>query len=132
MPPPYRSTPQIADNHFRGDGAYRGLAMSRKITRRKMLGGTAAALAGISIVPRHVLGLGQVPPSQIIRVAGIGVGGQGAEDLKQIAQEKDVQIVALCDVDERQAKPSYEKFPDAARYKDFRKMIDEHQKDFDA
>jgi len=106
--------------------------MKRTISRRKLLGGAAAAWASAMVVPRHVLGLGQAPPSQIIRVAGIGVGGQGAEDLKAISQENDVQIVALCDVDERQAKPSFERFPDAAHYKDFRKMIDEHQKDFDA
>src|SRR5689334_7950283 len=106
--------------------------MSNKITRRKMIGGTAAALAGISIVPRHVLGLGQVPPSQMIRVAGIGVGGQGAGDLAELSKENDVKIVALCDVDDRSAKATYEKFPEAARFRDFRKMIDEHQKDFDA
>ncbi|HEV8292444.1 MAG TPA: Gfo/Idh/MocA family oxidoreductase, partial [Tepidisphaeraceae bacterium] len=35
-------------------------------------------------------------------------------------------------VDERRAKESFEKFPEAARFKDFRKMIDDHQKDFDA
>jgi predicted dehydrogenase len=97
-----------------------------------MLGGTAAALAGISIVPRHVLGLGQAPPSEIIRVAGIGVGGQGAGDLAAVAGEKDVKIVALCDVDERRGEESFKKFPDAKRYKDFRKLIDDHQKDFDA
>src|SRR4029079_1949469 len=89
----------------------------------------AAAWASVMVVPRHVLGLGQTPPSEIIRVAGIGVGGQGAGKLAEVSKEQDVQIVALCDVDERQAKPSYEKFPNAARYKDFRKMIDDHQKD---
>ena len=102
--------------------------MSRTITRRKMLGGTAAALAGISVVPRHVLGLGQVPPSEIIRVAGIGVGGQGAGDLNAVAGEKDVKIVALCDVDDRKGKESFDKFPEAARFKDFRKMMEEWKK----
>jgi predicted dehydrogenase len=106
--------------------------MSRKISRRQMIGSAAAAWASVMAVPRHVLGLGQTPPSEIIRVAGIGVGGQGASDLNELAKEKDVQIVALCDVDDRSAKGSFEKFPEAARYKDFRKMIDEHQKDFDA
>src|SRR5688572_4312054 len=106
--------------------------MSRKISRRRMLQGAAAAWASVMVVPRHVLGMGQIPPSEIIRVAGIGVGGQGAGDLAAVAQEKDVQIVALCDVDERRARESFEKWPDADRYKDFRKMIDDHQKDFDA
>src|SRR5882672_569442 len=108
------------------------LDMSRKISRRQMIGGAAAAWASVMVVPRHVLGLGQVPPSEIIRVAGIGVGGQGAGDINAVAQEKDVRIVALCDVDEWRGKESFEKYPEAARYKDFRKMIDDHQKDFDA
>src|SRR6266850_5711533 len=115
-----------------GDGAYRGVLMSRKITRRQMVGSAAAAWASVMVVPRHVLGLGQVPPSEIIRVAGIGVGGQGARDLNAVAQEKDVRIVALCDVDERRGKESFEKFPEAKQFKDFRKMIDDHQKEFDA
>src|ERR1051325_2599871 len=106
--------------------------MKRTISRRKLLGGAAAAWASVMVVPRHVLGLGQVPPSEIIRVAGIGGGGQGGGDRNEIAKEKDVRIVALCDVDDRSAKGSVEKFPEAARHKDFRKLIDDHQKDFDA
>src|SRR5438128_734057 len=78
--------------------------MSRTISRRKMLGGAAAAWASIMVVPRHVLGLGQTPPSEIIRVAGIGVGGQGAGDMNEVAKEKEVRIVALCDEDERKAR----------------------------
>ena len=49
------------------------------MTRREFVGGTAAALAGISIVPRHVLGgADQRPPSEKLNIAAIGAGGQGA------------------------------------------------------
>src|SRR5687767_6500131 len=106
--------------------------MHRKISRREMIGGAAAAWASVMVVPRHVLGLGQVPPSEIIRVAGIGVGGQGAANLAAMAGEKGVKIVALCDVDEKRAEESYMKFPEAERYGDYRKMIEERQNDFDA
>jgi len=85
----------------------------------KMRRGAAAAWAIVMVVPRHVLGLGQVPPSEIIRVAGIGVGGQGAGDLAAVAGERDVRIVALCDVDERRGKESFEKFPEAKQFKRF-------------
>ena len=48
------------------------------ITRRKLLGSAATALAGISIVPRHVLGgPGFVPPSEKVNIALVGAGGRG-------------------------------------------------------
>jgi len=106
--------------------------MHRKITRRQMLGGAAAAWAGIMVVPRHVLGMGQVPPSGMIRIAAIGVGGQGKSNLDALSQHSDVQIVALCDVDEKRGEESFKKWPDAKQFKDYRKMIDDHHKEFDA
>ena len=51
------------------------------MNRRRFLGG-AAGVAAFTIVPRHVLGgPGQVPPSEKLNIAGIGVGGQGAGDI---------------------------------------------------
>ena len=81
------------------------------------------------IVPAHVLaGRGYTAPSDKLNIAGIGVGGQGGADLRQLASEN---IVALCDVDWKQAADSFEKFPKAVKYKDFRVMLDK-QKDIDA
>ncbi len=93
------------------------------MTRREFVGGTAAALAGISIVPRHVLGgADQKPPSEKLNIAAIGVGGQGASDVGGLAGEN---IVALCDADLRPSKETFQKFPQAKQYRDFRKMFDE-------
>ncbi len=48
------------------------------VTRRKFLAGTASAIAGISLVPRHVLGGTKfVAPNEKINLAIIGCGGQG-------------------------------------------------------
>ncbi len=70
------------------------------MNRRQFLGGAAAA-AAFTIVPRHVLGgAGQAAPSEKLNIAGIGVGGQGAGDIANVSSEN---IVALCDVDRRQA-----------------------------
>ncbi len=106
--------------------------VSSKISRRQfahLLG--AASL--FTIVPRHVLGgSGLVAPNDRIRLAGIGVGGQGASDLHEINGTGAVQIVALCDVDEKQAADTFKKYPNAKRYKDFRKMFDEMEKQIDA
>jgi predicted dehydrogenase len=67
-----------------------------KMTRRQFVENVAATTAGFAIVPRHVLGRGQTPPSDRFNVAAVGVGGQGRSDLVNLATEN---IVALCDVD---------------------------------
>ena len=95
-----------------------------QITRRQVLAAGAAA-AAISIVPRHVLGgPGQTPPSEKLNIAGVGVGGQGGWDLEQV---KDQNIVALADVDWGYAAHTFDKYPRAAKYKDFREMLDKEK-----
>ena len=70
---------------------------SGKFPRRDFLTGTALAAAGLTIVPRHVLGgNGHTPPSDRLNIAGIGVGGMGKANIRALAGEN---IVALCDVD---------------------------------
>ena len=72
---------------------------SLKLSRRKFLGRTATAVAGLSIVPRHVLGgAGYVPPSDKINIAFIGVGAQGLRVMLEFLRQPDVQGVAVCDV----------------------------------
>ena len=74
------------------------------VTRRTFLGQTAAAVAGFSIVPRHVLGgLGYVPPSDKVNIAFIGVGAQGLRVMLHFLAEPDVQGVAVCDVNKSAA-----------------------------
>jgi predicted dehydrogenase len=106
-----------------------GPSQSPSFTRRKFLRAAAAVGTGISIVPRHVLGgAGHVPPSEKLNIAGIGIGGQGRADLEQLKSQN---IVALCDVDWAYAAPTFEKYPAAKRYKDFREMLDK-EKNIDA
>jgi predicted dehydrogenase len=73
-------------------------ANSPSLSRRRFLRG-AAAVAAVTIVPRHVLGgEGQVAPSAKTTIAGIGTGGQGIQNLMALQQYPEVQIVAVCDV----------------------------------
>ncbi|MHC4362773.1 MAG: Gfo/Idh/MocA family protein, partial [Planctomycetota bacterium] len=98
------------------------------MSRRDFVGGAAAA-AAFTIVPRHVLGgAGHTPPSEKLNIAGIGAGGKGAGDIGGVSSEN---IVALCDVDDEKAAETYKKFPKAAKYRDFRKML-EKEKSIDA
>jgi len=104
-----------------------GQEQDAKISRRHLMG--AAAVAAFTVVPRHVLGgAGHVAPSDKLNIAGIGFGGRGEGDLDECGSEN---IVALCDVDEGYAGRVFKKYPDARKWTDFRKMLDE-QKDIDA
>ncbi|MCY3018664.1 MAG: Gfo/Idh/MocA family oxidoreductase [Planctomycetota bacterium] len=105
------------------------MSTKNTVTRRAFVK-SAALFAGISIVPRHVVAGGGTAPSDKLQLAGIGVGGQGAGDVAGIANGNTV--VALCDVDDNRAAETFKKFPDAKKYKDFRKMFDEMEKKIDA
>jgi len=99
------------------------------VPRRTFLASTAAATAGFTIVPRHVLGgQGKPAPSDKLNIAGIGIGGMGKSNLGKCENEN---IVALCDVDFALADPVFKKYPNAKQYRDFRVMLDQ-QKDIDA
>jgi predicted dehydrogenase len=103
--------------------------MSRPdISRRRLLGATAAT-AAFTIVPRHVLGgARQTAPSAKLNIAGIGVGGMGKSNLSELETEN---IVALCDVDQAYAAGTFKKYPQAKVYSDYREMLDK-EKSIDA
>ncbi|MEO6730644.1 MAG: Gfo/Idh/MocA family oxidoreductase, partial [Ferruginibacter sp.] len=85
------------------------------------------------IVPRHVLGgTGFTAPSDRLTVAGIGAGGKGESDLNEFFKSGKADIAYLCDVDDRQAVKSMERFPKAKYYKDFREMLEKEHKNIDA
>ncbi|HEX7284324.1 MAG TPA: Gfo/Idh/MocA family oxidoreductase [Vicinamibacterales bacterium] len=67
------------------------------ISRRDFVKDIAATTAAVTIVPRHVLGRGQTPPSDRLNIAGVGVGGMGRTNLLNLGLDNN--IVALCDVD---------------------------------
>lgn len=101
-------------------------------SRRKFIRNTSLATASFFIVPCHVIGRGFIAPSDQLRIAGIGVGGKGESDLAEFAKSPNAVIVALCDVDDRQAKKSRERFPKATYYKDFRQMLEKEKNNIDA
>ncbi|MFT3682589.1 MAG: Gfo/Idh/MocA family oxidoreductase [Ferruginibacter sp.] len=105
--------------------------MSNGFSRRKFIRNVSLA-TGFYIVPRHVLGRGFIAPSDKLNIAGIGVGGKGESDLAEFAKSPHVNIVALCDVDDRRAKKSRETFPKAKYYKDFRVMLQKEKNNIDA
>ena len=101
-------------------------------SRREFLKNSSLVTAGFFIVPRHVLGRGFVAPSDKLNIAGIGVGGKGGSDLAAFVKSPNANVVALCDVDDRQAVKSRASFPNAKYYKDFREMLEKERKNIDA
>ena len=76
----------------------------QSVSRRSFLGTTAAAAAGITILPSNVIaGLGHKAPSDKLNIAAIGIGGMGFANLKNLESEN---IVGLCDVDWKYAATS--------------------------
>lgn len=107
------------------------------LSRRQFLrrGAVATgALALPSLIPASALGLnGAVAPSDRIAVGAIGLGGRGTYDLGALLNERDVQLVAVCDVRKgrRQAAKAMvdakRGTKDSAAYADFRQLLAEHQ-----
>jgi predicted dehydrogenase len=70
----------------------------KRISRRNFLA-SAATTAAFTIVPSQVLGGNRyTSPSEKVNVAIIGTGGQGIVNMKQLFNEPDVRIAALCDI----------------------------------
>lgn len=72
-----------------------------------------------------------IAPGAKIRIAQIGCGGKGFSD---IAVHADEDVVALCDIEWElpQVQELFKKFPNAKRYRDFRKMLTEMDDQIDA
>ncbi len=102
--------------------------MHRSMTRRGFLRGAALAGSGLVVLsnPRLVRG---TQANSKLNIAAIGVAGRGGDDVNGVASEN---LVALCDVDHAHAAKTFERFPSAKKYKDFRKMLDEIHGQIDA
>ncbi len=68
-------------------------------------------------------------PGDKLRIACIGVGGQGCANLDRVAGEH---IAALCDVDDERAAGAFNSHPQARRFHDWRRLLDEMRDAIDA
>jgi predicted dehydrogenase len=102
---------------------YFGKQPNASVSRRHFLQRTVALGLGFSIIPRHVLGQGQTPPSEKLNIAGIGIGNQGGGVLRDPAISSQ-NVIALCDVDWNYAAGTVKAFPNAERFSDYRVMLE--------
>ena len=95
--------------------------MASSIHRRRFLTQTGLGAGGLLLgFPAIVRGQNL---NSRINVACIGVGGKGSSDTDDAAKCGGT-IVGLCDVDSRFLGQKAEKFPEAKRFADYRKMLE--------
>ncbi len=70
------------------------------VSRRTFVRTAAATGAGLTIVPRHVLGRGFQAPSDTVNIATVGIGGMGGTNTRNLMSQN---IVAICDIDDGMA-----------------------------
>ena len=99
-----------------------------RVSRRRFLAQSAALSAAALGAPKL---LRAQNVSSKINVAFIGTGGRGNANLGEIERTGQVNVVALCDVNNNNLEGAGRRHPNARKYRDFRKLYDE-AKDIDA
>jgi len=88
----------------------------------------ASASATMALAPTMV----RAAANDRLKVAFIGAGGRGGGNLKTLASTGQIDVVGLCDVDQRYLDFAGEQYPQAEKFQDFRRLFDKIGKDIDA
>ena len=97
--------------------------------RRDFVRNIGTSGLALTVIPSAaVSGLGHTAPSDKLNIAGIGIGGKGKVNLRNMVDQN---IVALCDCDYDYADKVFKTYPKAKKYMDYREMLDK-QKDIEA
>jgi predicted dehydrogenase len=100
-----------------------------KLTRRKFLQ-TSTLATGPLFFPALAMGQAGTTALNKLNVALIGGGGIARGSAFRECEKNNV--VAIADVDDVRGAPGFKAFPGARRYRDFRRMLDQHHKELDA
>jgi len=110
--------------------------MTNDMSRRAFLKAGAVSAAALSVAPGELFAKGKkketAAPKTLdrkLKILGVGVGGRGFADLKAMETEE---IIGLCDVDWKYAQPVFDRYPNAKRYYDWRKMFEDLLPEADA
>lgn len=96
--------------------------MTYQFDRRDFL--RVSAVGAASLAMSRAVGAKDVNGK--LRLAAVGTGGKGRDDLQSISASPRVEVVALCNVDESQPHLGWavEAFPKAERFRDYRRLLD--------
>ena len=103
--------------------------MNRPLNRRRFLQKTALSSAGLLILGDRRSAF-TYQAQEKVNVALVGVAGRGGWFVNTMPDLANV--VAMCDVNERKAAGAFDKLAPAKVYHDFRKMLDEMDRQIDA
>jgi predicted dehydrogenase len=101
--------------------------LARSVDRRDFLATAAACTATLATSKLTKA----ASANDRLRLAFIGVGGRGGGNLEEMVKDPGVQVAAICDVHQGTLDRVAERFPDARKYTDFRRLADA-LKDIDA
>lgn len=103
-------------------------------SRRDFLKTTSLASGALVLGSSSTSAMGPKSPNDKINVAFIGIGGRGRANLDGVVSQgkEDVQVVALCDVDDERAGNAYSKYSQAKKFYDYREMYDQMADQIDA
>lgn len=104
--------------------------MTYRRSRRDFLKTSALAGLGVVLVAESEAWAQEKSANEKINFACIGVGGKGDSDTADAAKHGNV--VAICDIDDNTLNKAAQKYPNAKKYNDFRKMLEEMDKSIDA
>lgn len=103
--------------------------MKRPISRRYFLR-AAGAVGAVTTVLEQSASAWAAPANEKLRIALIGVGGRGTWFVNTIPNAE--KVVALCDVNEDKAGRAREKHPKLPFFHDYRRMLDQMDREIDA
>jgi predicted dehydrogenase len=102
---------------------------SSAVSRRTFLK-TASLATTVASLPSLMRGQQTPPPGSRLNVAVIGVGGRAKSGA--VNGLKGENFVAFCDVDDVNAADTYKEFPSVPRFRDYRRLLDQHANGIDA
>ncbi len=104
--------------------------MQARTNRREFLAGSLAAGAiGCGVFINPAPAAESDSPNEKLNIAYVGVANKGWHNVQQLTSQN---TVALCDVDVNYLDRASQSFPNAKRYRDYRKMLDAEAKNIDA
>lgn len=104
--------------------------MAKQNTRRDFIKTGAAIGAGFWVAGGATAKASYRSPNEEINFACIGIGGKGSSDSADAKTHGNV--VAVCDIDDRELNKANDKFPGAKQYNDFRQMLEKNHEKIDA
>ena len=102
---------------------------SRSFARRSFIKALGTAALAAPFVTRDLIAR---PPSSVLRHASFGAAGMAWEDIRQLTKFKQLQLVAVAEVDLNRTAELKKAFPSTRIYQDWRELLDKEGKQLDS